>query len=124
MKRLPLKFELLTFAAIIIIGLYIIFQPISISRDNSIVFHTTVYKVGEGSEGNIIFKLDQGEGTYFINHGLEKGLNLDTLQKELIYQKVTVLYLKSGFASGFSPVASTKHITELKMGNQVIYSEL
>ena len=115
---------MLIFAAIIIIGLYVIFRPIPVNRDNSIVFHTTVYRITEGSERNIIFKLDQGEGTYFINHGLDKGLNLDTLQKELINQKVTVLYLKSGFASGFSPVASTKHITELKMGNQVIYSEL
>lgn len=124
MKRLPLKFEILIFLAIIIAGVFILFRPISISRDNSIVFNTIVYKISMGSENNIIFKLDQGNGIYYINHGLDKGLNLDSLQKELINQKVTVLYLKSGFAGGFSSVASTKHITELRMGDKVIYSEL
>lgn len=124
MKRLPLKFEMLIFAAIIIAGLVILFRPITINRDNSIVFNTTVYKVSEGSEGNIILKLEQGNGTFYINHGLKKGLSLDSLQNELINQKVTVLYLKPSFAGGFSPVASTKHITELKVGNKLIYSEL
>ena len=124
MKRLPFKFEILLFAVIVLVGLVLVFRPTAINRDNSIVFQTTVYKVSEGPEKNIILKLDQGNGIYYINHGLDKGLNLDSLQKELINKEVTVLYLKPSFVGGFSPVASTKYITELRMGDKIIYSEL
>ncbi len=124
MKRISGKLEILIFTVLIIVALFFVFRPISITRDNSIVFNTTVYKVGEGSEKNVILQLKNGSGTYYINHGLQKGLNLETLQKELVNQKVTVLYLKPSFVSGFSPVADTKYITELRLGDKVIYSEL
>lgn len=124
MKRLSGKLEVLIFTVLLIVALFFVFRPISITRDNSIVFNTTVYKVGEGSEKNVILQLENGSGTYYINHGLQKGLNLETLQKELVNQKVTVLYLKPSFVSGFSPVADTKYITELRLGDKVIYSEL
>ncbi len=124
MRRLSSKFEMLIFLGLIIALLFFVFSPISVTRENSIIFNTMVYKVSKGSDGNVILKLDNGSGTYYINHGLQKGLNLDTLQKQLVNQRVTVLYLKSSLVSGFSPVASTKYITELRLGEKVIYSEL
>ena len=124
MIRLSGKFEILIFLGLIITALFFTFSPISVTRDNSIVFNTMVYKVSEGSENNVILKLDNGSGIYYINHGLQKGLNLDTLQKQLVNQQVTVLYLKSSLVSGFSPVASTKYITEVRLGEKVIYTEL
>ena len=124
MRRLSGKFEILIFLGLIITALFFIFNPISVTRDNSIVFNTMVYKVSEGSENNVILRLENGSGTYYINHGLQKGLNLDTLEKQLVNQQVTVLYLKSSFVSGFSPVASTKYITEVRLGEKVIYTEL
>ena len=124
MKRLSGKLEVLIFTLLLIAALFIVFRPIPITRDNSIVFKTTVDKVSEGAEKNVIIKLDEGKGIYYISHGLQKGLKLETLQEELVNREVTVSYLKSGFASGFSPVAGTKYITELKIGDKVIYSEL
>lgn len=124
MRKFTGKFEILLFAGFILTLLFFVFRPIAVTRDNSIVFNTTVNKVSKGSESNVIMTLDKGAGIYLINHGLKKGLNLDTLQKQLVNQHVTVLYLKSNFVSGFSPVAGRKYITELKLGEKVIYSEL
>lgn len=124
MKRLSGKPEIILFAVLVIAALFLVFRPISVSRDNSIVINTTVEKVSEGSEDNVIFKLNNTSGIFYINHGLQKGLNLDTLQMELQNREVTVLYLKSNFFSGFSPVKGTRYITELKLGTKVIYSEL
>ncbi|MDP3467767.1 MAG: hypothetical protein Q8S11_05500 [Daejeonella sp.] len=124
MKNLSGKPVIIIFTVLIIALLYLAFRPIPVSRDNSIVINTTIDKVSEGSEDNIILKLNNASGIFYINHGLQKGLNLDTLQKELLSREVTVLYLKSGFFSGFSPVKSTRYITELKLGDKVIYSEL
>lgn len=124
MKNLSGKPVIIIFTVLIIALLYLAFRPIPVSRDNSIVINTTVDKVSEGSEDNIILKLNNVSGIFYINHGLQKGLDLDTLQKELQNHEVSVLYLKSNFFSGFSPVKGTKYITELKLGERVIYSEL
>lgn len=124
MKYLSGKTGILIFSLLIIALLYLVFRPIPVSRENSIVIHSTVDKVMKGSENNIIFELDNAGGIFYINHGLQKGLNPDTLQKELQNREVSVLYLKSNFFSGFSPVKGTKYITELKLGDKVIYSEL
>lgn len=124
MKNLSGKSGIILFPVLIIALLFLVFRPIPVSRDNSIVINTTVDKVNKGSEDNIIFKLNNVSGIFYINHGLQKGLNLDTLQAELVNREVRVLYLKSNFFSGFSPVKGTKYITELKLGDKVIYSEL
>jgi len=124
MKNLSGKPAIIVFTVLIIALLFLVFRPIPVSRDNSIVINTTIDKISEGSEDNIILKLNNTSGIFYINHGLQKGLNLDTLQKELQNREVSVLYLKSNFFSGFSPVKGTKYITELKLGDKVIYSEL
>ena len=124
MKNLSGKTVIIIFTVLIIALLYLAFRPIPVSRDNSIVINTTIDKVSEGSEDNIILKLNNTSGIFYINHGLQKGLNLDTLQQELQNREVSVLYLKSNFFSGFSPVKGTKYITELKLGDRIIYSEL
>ena len=124
MKNLSGKPGIIIFTVLIIALLYLVFRPIPVSRDNSIAINTTIDKVSEGSEDNIILKLNNTSGIFYINHGLQKGLNLDTLQQELQNREVSVLYLKSNFFSGFSPVKGTKYITELKLGDRIIYSEL
>lgn len=124
MKNLSGKPAIIVFTVLIIALLFLVFRPIPVSRENSIAINTTIDKVSEGSEDNIILKLNNASGIFYINHGLQKGLDLDTLQKELQNREVSVLYLKSNFFSGFSPVKGTKYITELKLGDKVIYSEL
>lgn len=124
MKRFSGKFEIVLFTVFIIVLLAVIFRPIPVNRDNSIEFNTTVQKVGEGAEKNVILKLEKGRGTYFIRQGVDKGLNIENLRKELVNKEVTVFYLKPSFMSGFSPVSNTRYITELRVGDKIIYSEL
>ncbi|MDO8992448.1 hypothetical protein [Daejeonella sp.] len=124
MKNLSGKSGIIIFTLLIVALLFLVFRPIPVNRENSIVINTTVDRVTEGSGDNVILKLNNTSGVFYINHGLQKGLNLDTLQKELQNREVSVLYLKSNFFSGFSPVKGTKYITELKLGDKVIYSEL
>ena len=124
MENLSGKPGILKFTLLIIALLYLVFRPISVSRDNSIVILSTVDKVKKGSEDNIIFFFFFAGGIFYISNGLQKGLDPDTLQKELQNREVSVLYLKSNFFSGFSPVKGSKYITELKLGDKVIYSEL
>jgi hypothetical protein len=124
MSKLSGKFELIVFILVLAIALFFFFSPTAVTRENSVEFKAMVYGVSEGSEKSVTFKLKNGRGVYYISHGLQKGLTLEALQKELINKEVTVLYLKPGKLAGFSPVADTKYITELRLGKRVVYSEL
>lgn len=124
MKRLTGKMEILIFAAFVISAVVMVFRPIPVTRDNSIVLHTLVDNVRKGAEDNVILKLEKGEGVFYINHGLRQGLNLDSLKRQLINKQATILYLKPSFVSGFSPVANRKYVTEVRLGDRVVYSEL
>jgi hypothetical protein len=124
MATISRKIELVIFALVIFTGVFLVLRPVPLTRENSIALRAIVSKVTEGPEDNVILKLDNGRGIYFINHGLAKGLSLDSLQRELINREVTVLYLKPGPLAALSPVSDTRHITELSLNGRLIYTEL
>jgi hypothetical protein len=124
MGPLARKITVIVFALVIFSGIFLVLRPIPLTRENSIALRATVSKVTEGPEDNVILKLENSRGIYFINHGLARGLSLDTLQKQLVNREVSVLYLKPSPLAALSPVTDIRHITELSMAGQVIYTEL
>ncbi len=78
----------------------------------------TVLKVADiaaGSSGDIVFS-DSEKNFYYINRGLEKGLTVAELKEEVLNKKVT-LHLARVF------YGTTAHIAQLKVGDQIIYTE-
>lgn len=124
MKAFSDKLEIIIFSVVIIVVLFFIFRPTAIDRKNSVSINATVTRVGEGSQNNIIVGLERGDGTYYISHGIDNGVNIDSLRQEVLNKEVTILYLKSSFAAGFSPQANLRYITEVRIGNKIIYSEI
>ncbi|OZV70598.1 hypothetical protein CA834_00335 [Winogradskyella aurantia] len=76
---------------------------------------TKIIKVREGSTFDIQFKGSTGN-TYYINRGLEQGLNLDTLNALVLNKTVTLHLAKLAFGP-------TKHIAQLAIDDQVIFTE-
>lgn len=99
-------------------------KPFAINRENSIAFKTIVTDVKEGGLNNLVVSFYKVDGIYSISQAVEKGLNADTLKKNLISKTVTVSYLKPGFFSHFHPMIDTREITELRVGDEIIYTEL
>lgn len=97
------------------------FWPIDTSRDNSAQISGTVVEVSEGGYKDAGFVLEGKKGFYYINRGLVSKFKLADLKK-LEGQTITLLYAKhwSLFGLFFN---QGYHITELKQGDQILYSE-
>ncbi len=72
----------------------------------------TVVTITEGGVKDVVFHLKH-HGSYYINRGLESGLDLASLRKKLVDHHVTI-----SFAS------PTTHISQLEYEGELIYSQL
>jgi len=80
------------------------------------VVETTIIDVYEGSSYDIVF---QDNGTdYYINHGLELGLNLEDI-KASVLNKTVILHLPKLFGGA----VNSEHIAQLAMGDSIIFTE-
>lgn len=84
-------------------------------QDTTIIT-TTITNITEDQSFDIVFHSSDGN-KYYINRGLELGLNLETLNTDVLNKTVT-LHL----ANVLGDIAS-KHISQLAIGNTIIYTE-
>ncbi|MEM5563684.1 hypothetical protein WNY78_01140 [Psychroserpens sp. AS72] len=74
-----------------------------------------ITKITEGSSYDIVF--NKGDlGSFYINRGLENGLNLDSLNAKVLNKTVT-LHLPKLF------YGTSKHIAQLAIDDEIIFTE-
>lgn len=95
----------------------IVIGPVDTSRENSIQYAGVVESIHEGGTLDVVFRLRDHHNTFYINRGLEQGLDLEQLKADLIGEKVVLWYAKS-WVSG-----EGGHITRLMHEEQVLFSE-
>jgi hypothetical protein len=74
-----------------------------------------IVKITEGSSYDIVFH-DAGTDFYYINRGLENGLNLDSLNAKVLNKTVT-LHLPKLF------YGTSEHIAQLAIDDEIIFTE-
>lgn len=84
--------------------------------ENCVVETVKIVKIIEGSSYDIVFH-DNGTDFYYINRGLEKGLNLDSLNAKVLNKTVT-LYLAKIIGG-----VTSEHISQLEVDGDTIYTE-
>jgi hypothetical protein len=72
----------------------------------------TVTGIYEGGIKDVVFSLKHHK-SYYINRGLENGLHLDSLRKQVMGKQVTISY-----------ASPTSHINRFETDGRAIYSEL
>jgi hypothetical protein len=97
--------------------------PHRISRENSSEIRGVVTSVKQGGLKDIVFSLEGVRGIYYISHSTKKDLNAASLGGRLINKKVMISYVKPRLFTMLSPVTNTIQITELRLGDEVIFSE-
>ncbi|WP_425076689.1 hypothetical protein [Psychroserpens sp. S379A] len=110
MKRL---FVIFLFAAIFTLTSCIINNP---KPEDCVIKTVKIIKITEGGVNDIVFH-DDGTDFYYINRGLEKGLNLDTLNAKVLNKTVTLHLAKvlGGITS--------EHISQITLDDDIIYTE-
>ncbi len=81
------------------------------------VKHLKIENISEGSSFDIV--LNNNSDSFYINRGIEKGLNLDSLKQKVLNKNVTLHVSKILFG-----LVTTKHIAQLKVNDEIVYSEL
>ena len=84
--------------------------------ENTTKIDFTVTKITEGGVKDIVFH-DSGSDYYYINRGLENGLNLDSLNAKVLNKTVTLHLAK--LIGG----TTSEHISQLALGDEIIYTE-
>jgi len=99
---------------ILFIGSWVITSP---QPKGCQVITIKIIKITEGSSYDIVFH-DDGTDKYYINRGLEYGLNLDNLNATVLNKTVTLHLPKL-----LGGLVTSEHIAQLAINDQVIYTE-
>ena len=83
--------------------------------ENCEVVEVTIKKITEGSSYDIVFH-DTGTDYYYINRGLEQGLNLDSLNAKVLNKTVTLHLPKLLFGT-------SEHIAQIAIDDEIIFTE-
>jgi hypothetical protein len=112
----------ITTIAISVILLVLVLMPVNTSAENSVKVTGIVQTISEGGVKDLVFKLENNKGSYYINRGLENGFTLEKSKKDLIGKKVILFYAKNW--TPLAPFGSTcKHITHFVANDSVLFSE-
>jgi len=99
------------------------FKPIrNVQPDDVIEITGVVTKIEEGSGFDIVISLENDSHYYYINRGLEHGLQLDALRDELLHKKVTLYPIHRWTI--FTRDRIMGHISKLMIQNRVIFNEI
>jgi hypothetical protein len=115
----------LTIAAAI--GLFVLLaaftlRPVpTVTEKECLVIKGTVTNIYEGGVKDVVFVLKGQKETYYINRGIEQGLDLNALKKQLEGKEITIKY--PDHWSLLNPNGRLRHIGKVEFEGKTIYNE-
>ncbi|MBW1297458.1 hypothetical protein [Aquimarina litoralis] len=101
----------------------IVARPVPIvSESEALIEEGIVTNIYEGGVKDIVFKLENNDKIFYINRGLEQGLDIASLKEKLIGKNVIFKYPKHWTPLDWDN--TTKHISKVQTNNEVIFNEL
>lgn len=114
---------LISFSSIVIIFAVLIFKPVPIVSENKTISENGIVKeIYSNEENDIIFELENIERKFYINRGLESGLELNHMKEKLIGNSITLKYPKYWTPLDWNN--SIKHISKVEFNHEIIFNEL
>ncbi len=95
--------------------------PILPERD-LVVLNEKVIEIYEGGVKDVNLKLEGRNELFYVNRGLERGLNLQELRSQLINQRITVKY--PDHWSLLNSNKATIHISKIEHQGKTVFTEL
>ena len=86
MRKIILIIATLLFA----VALFISLMPIDTSEEKSIEVRGIVKSITEGGVNDLVFELENDKITYYMNRGLENGVNLKNAKADYLGKKAIV----------------------------------
>ncbi len=122
MKRIA-KIILINFSLIILIIAVLIFRPVPIVSEERTISESGILTEIYSNKGNdVIFVMENTERRFYINRGLENGLELNNLKEKLIGNPIVVKYPKYWTPLDWNN--SVRHISKVEFNNEIVFNEL
>ena len=122
MKKIA-KIILISLSLIMLIIAILIFRPVPIVSENKAISERGIVKEIYSNKGNdIIFVMENIERRFYINRGLENGLELNNLKEKLIGNPIVVKYPKY-----WTPIDwnnRVRHISKVEFNEEIVFNEL
>ncbi|MBO3117911.1 hypothetical protein J4050_14235 [Winogradskyella sp. DF17] len=118
MKKVLLYFS--TVALLAVLGAILLLKSCSINNpqpEDCEVVNVIITQISEGTSYDIVFR-DNGTDFYYINRGLERGLNLDSLKTKVLNKTVTLHLAKL-----IGGAVTSEHISQLTVDNDTLFTE-
>ncbi len=90
--------------------------PTDVTPANCRQIHGEVKAIGEAGTNDVTIELTDHSAYFYINRGLERGLDLGDLRTHLLGQQIQLWHAKSWPLRG-------GHVVQLQVGDDIIYSE-
>jgi hypothetical protein len=101
----------------------LIFRPVTNPKEKDCsTLKGTVKEIYESGVKDVAFKLQGHDEEFYINRGLERGLDLKKLKAELINKDILIKYPKQW--TPLDPFSSLRHVSKIELDGQTIFSEL
>ena len=101
----------------------LILRPVPIvAESEALTIKGVVTYIYEGGIKDVVFRIKETETIYYINRGLENGLDLAELKEKLIGKEVTIKYPK--YWTPLDWDNNIKHLSKLEFEGEVIFNEL
>ena len=118
-----LKYILAISGLLALVLAVLIFRPVpTVTASEALVARGIVTDIYEGGVHDVAFRLENNETVYYINRGLEQGLELPQLERQLMGKEITIYY--PDYWTPLDWNDKIKHRAKVEINGQVIFSEL
>ena len=100
-----------------------VFAPVPVpSEDDCLVETGVVTHVFESGSKDVTLILSGNQKRYYVNRGLERGLELGKLGATLVGREVVIKY--PDYWTPLDPRNSIRHISKIELDGETIFSEI
>lgn len=118
-----MKTTVLTIAiAVLLVLAALSIRPVEISRKGSLMVRGIIKSVSVNSSHDLEIVLADDNRTFYVNRAADRDLDIPQLMQDLPARTATLLYADQWTI--LDPFGSTKHITELTVDSELIFSEI
>ena len=118
-----MKITLVSLILIVSIIAVLIFRPVPIVSESKAISEIRIVKEIYSNKGNdVIFIMLNTDRKFYINRGLENGLELNNLKEKLIGNSIVMKYPKYWTPLDWNN--SIRHLSKVEFKNEIIFNEL
>jgi hypothetical protein len=101
----------------------LIFRPVPVPDEKDCLsLRGTVIAIHEGGVKDVVFRLQGHHQTFYVNRGLESGLDLKKLRSTLLNREILIKYPK--YWTPLDPNNAVRHISKIEFEGQTLFTEL